>query len=204
MMLYLLLPLLIAGVKSQTANVTVEERSGAERNQTYGVSANENVTSILTPEEKSLIEEELENENLTFITEDDERFQDQDTPSAHRRCDHLLLVYGSHEYCGGPFHNEMSNISSEDWCHLEHVSRPYSELTRCLEKLSNLTDCFYPNQDTQDFFIFIHSKYFHNCSNEELLFEDAPHWLVMVLTLIPVSIIPVLVYLVVWKSKVQE
>ncbi|XP_060950951.1 receptor activity-modifying protein 3-like [Limanda limanda] len=201
MILYLLLPLLIAGVKSQSANVTVEERSGAERNQTFGVSTNENVTSSFPPEE-SLIEEELENKNLTFITEEDESFQDPG--SAHRHCDHPLLVNASHSYCGEAFHEEMFSISSENWCHLEHITRPYSVLTRCLELLSNYCGCFYPNQDTQDFFISIHDQYFHNCSNEELVFEEAPHWLVMVLTLIPVSIIPLLVYLVVWKSKVQE
>ncbi|XP_034426940.1 receptor activity-modifying protein 3-like [Hippoglossus hippoglossus] len=204
MILFLLCPLLIAGIKSQTANVTVEERSRAEGNQTFGVSTDENVTSSLYGDEKSLIEAELENNNRTFISEDDERFQDPGTTSPRRHCDHALLVFASDIHCGTEFHNVMFTISSENWCHLEHISRPYSDLTRCLEKLSNSVDCFYPNQDTQDFFLSIHSQYFHNCSNEELVFEDAPHWLVMVLTLIPVSIIPVLVYLVVWKSKVQE
>ncbi|KAF0025868.1 hypothetical protein F2P81_022749 [Scophthalmus maximus] len=82
--------------------------------------------------------------------------------------------------------------------------RPYNDMTFCLESASSSLGCYYPNPDTQDFFFFIHSHYFQNCTKEELVFEDAPHWVVMVLTLIPVSLIPVLVYLVVWKSKVQE
>lgn len=74
----------------------------------------------------------------------------------------------------------------------------------CLERLSHFVDCYYPNPDIEDFFLHVHSLYFHNCSKEELLLVDAPDGLVIALTLIPVSLIPVLVYLVVWKSKVQE
>ncbi|XP_035027682.1 receptor activity-modifying protein 3 [Hippoglossus stenolepis] len=195
MILYLLCPLLIAGIKSQTVNVTVEERSRAD----------ENVPSSLYQEGEGLIEEELENNNQMFIREDDEMFQDQDTTSPHRdHCDRALLVFASHSHCGEPFHNEMFTISSENWCHQEHISSPYRNLTLCLEKISDLVNCLYPNQDTEDFFLSIHSQYFQDCSTEKLVFEDAPHWVAMVLTLIPVSIIPVLVYLVVWKSKVQE
>lgn len=75
----------------------------------------------------------------------------------------------------------------------------------CLEDLSRRVGCYYPNPDIQDFFVFIHSLYFHSCKvEEEVVFEDAPHELVVALTLVPVSLIPILVYVVVWKSKVQE
>lgn len=77
-------------------------------------------------------------------------------------------------------------------------------MTKCLEELSQMVGCFYPNADIQDFFLHIHSLYFQNCSNKELLLLDAPDGLVIALTLIPVSLIPVLVYLVVFKNKVQE
>lgn len=73
----------------------------------------------------------------------------------------------------------------------------------CLENLSNMVGCYYPNPHIQDFFLQIHLEYFQNCSKDELLLVDAPHGLVVALTLIPVSLIPGLVYLVVWKNKVQ-
>lgn len=75
----------------------------------------------------------------------------------------------------------------------------------CLEFLSHQVSCYYPNPDIQGFFVYMHSLYFRNCTvEEEVLLEDAPHELVVALTLVPVSLIPILVYLVVWKSKVQE
>lgn len=79
--------------------------------------------------------------------------------------------------------------------------RPYSDLTYCLEELCHNLMCFFPNPDVQDFFINIHSLYFHNCTEEH---TDAPEWLSLTLTFILVSLIPVLVYLVVCRSKVKE
>lgn len=77
-------------------------------------------------------------------------------------------------------------------------------MTVCMEKVSEILECYYPNQVIQGLFLQVHSSYFHNCTKEEVLLEDAPQWLVITLTLIPVSLIPILTYLVVWKSKVQE
>ncbi|XP_022598021.1 receptor activity-modifying protein 1-like [Seriola dumerili] len=212
MILYLLFLLLIIGIEeSQTANMT-EELGKVERNQTFTVSTKYNstmtpgnVTSSLYRDEKSQIEDELlNNQTSTVITEDDETFQDQESRSPHEHCQQDLLVQYSHSYCGAAFQKEMLTISTDNWCLLESITKPYSEVTYCLEKLSGLVGCYYPNPDTQDFFLHIHSYYFQNCTSDELPLEDAPHGLVMALTLIPVSLIPILVYLVVWKSKVQE
>ena len=63
-----------------------------------------------------------------------------------------------------------------------------------------MLDCFYPNLDTQEFFLNVHSLYFHNCSREEFYEEDAPTGLVVTLTLLPISLIPLLVYLLVWNA----
>ncbi|XP_039990516.1 receptor activity-modifying protein 1-like [Xiphias gladius] len=213
MILYLLFPLLITGIlESQAANMTVEEWSKVEGNQTYSVSTKYNstiipgnATSSFYNDEKSQIEEELQNnQTSTVITEDDENFQDQEREFPHRHCRQDILVNISHGICGANFHSEMLTISRENWCLLESITRPYSSMTSCLENLCQMVDCYYPNPDIQDFFLYIHSYYFHNCTKEDLPFEDAPHELVMALTLIPVSLIPILVYLVVWKSKVQE
>lgn len=81
--------------------------------------------------------------------------------------------------------------------------RPYNDLTVCLETLTSLVHCYFPNPDIQDFFLHIHSIYFHNCTEEEEEEEEAQAEdvtsLVVVLTIIPVSLIPVLVYLLLRK-----
>uniref|UniRef100_A0A3Q1FW50 Receptor activity-modifying protein 3-like n=1 Tax=Acanthochromis polyacanthus TaxID=80966 RepID=A0A3Q1FW50_9TELE len=201
-------PSTLAGIVDlQAANLT-------ERNQTFTLSTNNNntrkpnnVTSSLYSDEKTQIEDELEsNYTSAVITEDDESFQEQENIFPGQHCHQELLAESTH-YCGETFHQEMESISPEKWCILENVIRPYHEMTNCLEKLTRLFGCYFPNPDIQDFFLFIHSTYFHNCSKggegEEFL-EDAPHSLVVVLTIIPVGFVLVLIYLVVWMSKVQD
>ncbi|CAJ1081422.1 hypothetical protein L3Q82_010159 [Xyrichtys novacula] len=209
MILNLLIPALILGVvEAQTANRTEGELSGGHENQTFITSTADystlkpgNLTTTSYKDELHRIEEELQNNQTTaVITEEDEDFQDQEIMFPGKHCQQDMLVDLGHMYCGDPFHQEMKSISAENWCDLEKIIRPYHEMTLCLEKLSNLVNCYYPNSNIQDFFLEIHSFYFHNCSNEELL-VDAPQGLVIALTVIPVSLIPVLVYLVVWKSK---
>ncbi|XP_060884423.1 uncharacterized protein LOC132955555 [Labrus mixtus] len=209
MILNMLVPALILGVvESQSVNVT--ELSSVQGNQTfitttavYSTSKPENLTSKFNKDEQHRIEDELLNNTSTFITEDNEDFQNQGTGLPGKRCHPDLLQY-SHIYCGDVFHRDMMSISRENWCVLNNILTPYNNMTICLENLSNILGCYYPNPNIQDFFIQIHSFYFQNCSNEELLLVDAPQGLVIILTLIPVSIIPILVFLVIWKSKVQE
>ncbi|XP_041817962.1 receptor activity-modifying protein 3-like [Chelmon rostratus] len=209
---YLLVSALLFGaVESQTANVTEEELRRIEGNQTFSESTTNNstmktgnVTFSLHEDDKSHIEDELQNnQTSTVITEDDENFQDQDIllPAGH--CHQGLLVQHINIICGAAFETEMLSISTEKWCVLKDIIRPYNDMTLCLEKLSKFFSCYYPNTNIQDFFLHIHSHYFHNCSRKEPLLVDAPHGLVIALTLVPVSLIPVLVYLVVWKSKGQ-
>ncbi|TDG97715.1 hypothetical protein EPR50_G00210730 [Perca flavescens] len=215
MILYLLVHVLIlagGNVDSQTANRTEEELSKVEGNQTLRESpANnsaikpDNVTSSLYKDEKSVIEDELQNNQTSnVIREDDENFQDQENEVAGQLCKVDKLEEYSHLICGEIFHSEMLSISTENWCVLGDVIRPYNNMTVCLEMLSNLVGCYYPNPTIQDFFLYIHSNYFVNCSKEEVPLEDAPQGMVIALTLIPVSLIPLLVYMVVWKSNVQE
>uniref|UniRef100_UPI003AAA8BAE receptor activity-modifying protein 3 n=1 Tax=Centroberyx gerrardi TaxID=166262 RepID=UPI003AAA8BAE len=158
-------------------------------------------------DELSELEEELglpSNQTFNVITEDDESFQDQEHNHPHMHCLEEELVVHSHSLCGARFHEDMLTISVENWCDLDYVIRPYNDMTMCMESLSGIVGCYYPNPNVQDFFLHIHSQYFQNCPEEELLLSDAPHEVVVILTLIPVSLIPVLVFLVVWKSKVRE
>ncbi|CAB1312205.1 unnamed protein product [Coregonus sp. 'balchen'] len=132
--------------------------------------------------------------NVTF--EDDESFD------VIPQCNEL--GQGSYSMCWEMFHTEMKDINKELWCEWDQVIRPYNQLTKCIESWTTYLGCYFPNQVVQDFFIQIHSHFFQACPEEEQLFPDAPSGVVLTLTLIPVSLIPILVFLVVWKSKIRH
>ncbi|XP_054898924.1 receptor activity-modifying protein 1-like [Poeciliopsis prolifica] len=203
MISYLLLPAVILCVAvSQQVTITDELH-----NQTFSVFTHGNSTT--NPNNKATdlykdhlkdIEDELEKNTSLIITEDDEHFQDPQNEIPHKHCHRGELIQFSHQYCGQIFHAEMHDIHKDDWCVLKHIIRIYNNLTLCVELVTVLTDCFFPNPDVQDFFLYIHSTYFQNCTKKEELLQDAPTSLVVALTIIEVSFIPVLVCLVLWKS----
>ncbi|XP_026206462.1 receptor activity-modifying protein 1-like [Anabas testudineus] len=205
MILYLLAPFIILGFVESLTNVTntprTEERNTAEQNQTFTVSPLDK--STITPDNVSQIEDGLKN-NQSLITEDNEAFQDYENHLSLQGCSRPLLIKSCQVYCVNDFQREMEKLSTEDWCVMEKIIIPYNIMTLCMEGMSQAVRCYYPNQDIENLFLDVHSSYFKNCTKEELQFEDAPKWLVITLTLIPVSLIPILTYLVVWKSKVQE
>uniref|UniRef100_A0A4W5K4N9 Receptor activity modifying protein 2 n=1 Tax=Hucho hucho TaxID=62062 RepID=A0A4W5K4N9_9TELE len=139
--------------------------------------------------------------NVTF--EDNESFQEQEHFHVFRHCNESLLWQVNY-YCCEQFHLEMKEVNKELWCEWDQVIRPYNELTECIEHSAIYSGCYFPNQVVQDFFIEIHSQFFQACPEEEQLFPDAPFGVVLTLTLIPVSVIPILVFLVVWKSKICD
>lgn len=96
------------------------------------------------------------------------------------------------------FHNYLLSLL---FCFLP---RPYNQLSECMENLAGILNCYYPNQQSQAFFVAMHEIYFHNCQEEEEVPWDAPPSLVLALTLLPVSLIPILVFMVVWKNNVRE
>ncbi|KAM4715406.1 receptor activity-modifying protein 1 isoform 1-T1 [Anableps anableps] len=201
---YLLLPaVIICVVVSEPANIADEQK-----NQTFSVSTYGNSTTKPNNEAPSSykdklkeIEDDLEKNNTSLvISEDNENFQDQKNKFPHKQCQRDDLIQLSDMHCGTPFHAEMHGIHKDDWCVLKHIIRPYNDLTLCLESMTVNTNCYFPNPDIQDFFLYIHSRYFQNCIKKEELFKDAPTSLVVALTIIPVSLIPVLVCLVLWKS----
>ncbi|XP_027885276.1 receptor activity-modifying protein 1 [Xiphophorus couchianus] len=204
MISYLLLPAVILRVAvSQQVTITDELN-----NQTFSVFTHGNSTT--NPNNKSTglykdelkdIEDELEKNNPSLIiTEDNEHFQDQNNEILYKQCHRGELIQFSHQYCGEHFHAEMHDIHKDDWCVLKHIIRIYNNLTLCVELVTELTGCYFPNPDVQDFFLYIHSTYFQNCTKKEELLKDAPTSLVVALTIIEVSFIPVLVCLVLWKS----
>ncbi|KAM3591625.1 uncharacterized protein V6R79_005122 [Siganus canaliculatus] len=198
--LLLLVPVLVlvlGVVDSQRTNMTEEEPGRVALNQTFSpfhsFNASDhsvNATSSWNQDQMRHIEEELHNNQTSVVTEDDESFQDQ---VMVQHCDRPMMDYYCQVLCQEPFHSQMMLIPAEDWCVLKKVIRPYDELSECLEEVSGLIGCYYPNPSTQDIFLDVHSHYFHDCSPE---IDDAPHGVVMALTIVPVCLIPVLVYLV--------
>lgn len=198
MILYLLFPALTLGiVESQPADHEVEKQDEVGRNQAFNSTIKPEAVTSRFYEDKKKIEDELQSKQTSLITEDEESFQDEEYKITGQNCYQEMLIFYSRMICGKEFHQEMLSIGMDNWCVLEHVIRPYSNLTTCLETVAKLTGCFFPNPDIQDFFIFIHSSFFQNCTNEHVqALEDAPQGLVIGLTLLSVSFIPILVYLV--------
>ncbi|XP_063338121.1 uncharacterized protein LOC134633181 [Pelmatolapia mariae] len=198
MILYLLFPAFVLGtVTSQSANSTAGKLDEVGRNQTFNSTLKpKNVTSTFY-EEKKAVEEKLQSNQVSVIAEDKESFQDEENKITGENCDRKLLQYFSSIYCGEDFHQNMQNIGRDNWCVQERFIRAYSDLTLCVELLAKMTSCFFPNPDIQDFFIDIHLKFFQNCTNEnDPMTEDAPQKVVIGLTLLSVSFIPIMVYLV--------
>lgn len=104
--------------------------------------------------------------------------------------------------CSEIFSEVMSELGEENWCIMEIVIRYYNQLTVCMDIVSSLSDCFYPNRVVEQEFVKIHQQYFSLCSNEQDLL-DAPAGVVLVSTLLPILLIPFIVYIVVWKSSLR-
>ncbi|KAF4095614.1 hypothetical protein G5714_023217 [Onychostoma macrolepis] len=136
------------------------------------------------------------------VTQDDENFQTQDFQIRYGHCqEELLKHYGGQ--CWEIFNDSMSELGKENWCNMEKVIRNYHRLTVCVEYVCSLYGCFYPNRVVEQLFVRIHQQYFSPCNNEEDL-PDAPAGVVLVSTLLPILLIPFIVYIVVWKSSLRD
>uniref|UniRef100_A0A9J7X2T0 Si:ch73-334d15.2 n=1 Tax=Cyprinus carpio carpio TaxID=630221 RepID=A0A9J7X2T0_CYPCA len=137
--------------------------------------------------------------NVTY--EDNENFQTQGFQH-YSHCDEEILThYGGQ--CKEMFHDSMSELGKENWCNMEMVIRNYNKLTECIEYVCSLATCFYPNPVVEQLFVRIHRQYFSSCNNEEDL-TDAPAGVVLISTLLPILLIPFIVYIVVWKSSLRD
>uniref|UniRef100_A0A8C6WQT6 Receptor (G protein-coupled) activity modifying protein 2 n=1 Tax=Neogobius melanostomus TaxID=47308 RepID=A0A8C6WQT6_9GOBI len=100
--------------------------------------------------------------------------------------------------CLKDFNTDM-NHSDTDWCNWEKVRGLYSDLSICTEKASDCLSITYPNPLVEKIFLDIHSQYFQDCPSEEL--SDPPPPIVFALVITPICLIPVMVSLVVLKTK---
>nr|XP_055038638.1 receptor activity-modifying protein 2-like [Misgurnus anguillicaudatus] len=142
----------------------------------------------------------FEDGNSTY--EDQENFQNQERYHVFNYCfEEALRQYGQF-YCWAKFNESMILLGEENWCNVKMIVRSYHELTDCLETSSSMCSCYYPNHVVEQLFVMIHKQYFHSCSDEEL--PDAPAGVVLTATLLPIVLIPFMVYIVVLKSSLRD
>uniref|UniRef100_A0A3B3Z6M1 Uncharacterized protein n=1 Tax=Periophthalmus magnuspinnatus TaxID=409849 RepID=A0A3B3Z6M1_9GOBI len=112
------------------------------------------------------------------------------------RMDCLSILLDS--LCLTNFHSAMEQ-SNSDWCVWANVSGLYSNLSICTEEISDCLMIPWPNALVEQKFLDIHSDYFQDCPSEEL--SDPPPAIVFALVITPICLIPVMVSLVVLKTK---
>ncbi|KAK6473210.1 receptor activity-modifying protein 1-like isoform X1 [Huso huso] len=102
--------------------------------------------------------------------------------------------------CWKIFNNGMHSLDKGSWCTWTNVSSLYSNFTQCTERKADCLSIPWPNNLIENHFVLLHSKYFNNC-NFFNVYRDPPEKIVLALILTPISIIPLMVALVVWKTK---
>ncbi|XP_037332978.1 receptor activity-modifying protein 2 isoform X2 [Pungitius pungitius] len=101
--------------------------------------------------------------------------------------------------CIKTFDDEMALLNSTDWCTWSNVGDLYSTLSLCTEEISDCLMIPWPNPLVERTFVDIHSRLFKDCPSQEL--SDPPPVIVFALVITPICLIPVMVSLVVLKTK---
>ncbi|XP_074512244.1 receptor activity-modifying protein 2 isoform X2 [Sebastes fasciatus] len=101
--------------------------------------------------------------------------------------------------CLPKFDDAMTSLNSSDWCSWSNVSSLYSNLSLCTEKISDCLLIPWPNTLVEQIFVDIHSTFFKDCPTEEL--SDPAPMIVFALVITPICLIPIMVSLVVLKTK---
>ncbi|XP_036435614.1 receptor activity-modifying protein 1-like [Colossoma macropomum] len=148
--------------------------------------------------------------NGTFLIENadhnvtQESFQNQKNIYNYRHCNETLLMMNVEICWYKIFHPNMTALGEENWCNWDLVIGYYTFLTLCLEHFSEESYCYFPGPIIQKLFVDIHKQYFSSCSTTEEDFPNSPLSVVLILTLLPVSIIPIAVFMVIWKNNVKD
>ncbi|KAM7386978.1 hypothetical protein PAMA_009558 [Pampus argenteus] len=101
--------------------------------------------------------------------------------------------------CLSGFRHAMASLNNTNWCIWGNVSGYYSSFSYCTEEISECLLIPWPNPLVEQTFVNIHSDFFKNCSSEEP--SDPPPVIVFALVITPICLIPVMVSLVVLKTK---
>uniref|UniRef100_A0A4W4FEV7 Si:ch73-334d15.2 n=1 Tax=Electrophorus electricus TaxID=8005 RepID=A0A4W4FEV7_ELEEL len=131
-------------------------------------------------------------------------FQDQEQNHRYKSCNVLLLVKAIKPFCWSEFNKSMVELGWQKWCEWELVLSHYNILTMCMENGCGIAGCYYPNAIVQKMFLNVHEQYFSSCALEEEPLRDPPPGVLVTLTLLPISVIPILVYVVIWKSSIRD
>ncbi|KAJ7992378.1 hypothetical protein DPEC_G00277900 [Dallia pectoralis] len=103
------------------------------------------------------------------------------------------------ETCYKTFKYEMELVNHTDWCNWENVKRMYNTFTLCTEDIAECLKIPWPNWMVENRFVDIHATFFRDCPNKEL--SDPPPSIVFALVMAPICLIPIMVVLVVLKTK---
>ncbi|XP_035603272.1 receptor activity-modifying protein 1-like isoform X3 [Oncorhynchus keta] len=103
------------------------------------------------------------------------------------------------ETCYSNFVGAMESLNNTDWCNWNNVKRMYNAFTMCTEEIAECLLIPWPNRMVENVFVNIHSRFFWDCPNEAL--SDPPPSIVFALVMTPICLIPIMVVLVVLKTK---
>lgn len=84
-------------------------------------------------------------------------------------------------------------------CTPPHPRSFYSNLSNCTEEISDCLLIPWPNPLVERRFVEIHERFFMDCPIEEL--SDPPPAIILALVITPICLIPIMVGLVVLKTK---
>ncbi|XP_075894909.1 receptor activity-modifying protein 2 isoform X2 [Nelusetta ayraudi] len=101
--------------------------------------------------------------------------------------------------CFNKFMNSMEQLNSTDHCEWRNVNGFYSNLSHCTEEISDCLLIPWPNPLVERRFVELHEKFFMDCPIEEL--SDPPAAIILALVITPICLIPIMVGLVVLKTK---
>ncbi|XP_029013618.1 receptor activity-modifying protein 2 isoform X2 [Betta splendens] len=101
--------------------------------------------------------------------------------------------------CLANFVGAMGSLQSADRCSWGLVKVSYSNFSLCTEEMSDCLRIPWPNSQVERLFVDVHHEYFRDCPSEEL--SDPPEAVVFALAMTPICLIPIMVSLVVLKTK---
>ncbi|XP_046893784.1 receptor activity-modifying protein 2 isoform X2 [Hypomesus transpacificus] len=98
-----------------------------------------------------------------------------------------------------PFVQSMTVLNSTERCIWSNVRSHYNIFTLGTEDSADCLQIPWPNSQVEHYFVDIHALFFKDCPTEAL--SDPPPGIVFALVMTPISLIPVMVILVVLKTK---
>ncbi|XP_048846298.1 receptor activity-modifying protein 2 isoform X2 [Brienomyrus brachyistius] len=101
--------------------------------------------------------------------------------------------------CLPSFVSILTHYNNIERCTWDTIKRSYTEFTMCTELYADSLRVPWPNQLVEDIFVEIHATFFQDCLVTELY--DPPPSIIFVLVMTPICLIPIMVTLVVLKTK---